>query len=90
MRKHVSNWAASCAFDFQLACRRLRARNLTQRCDYKRIAKSKNGPGAIGNPWRPWIGLELSRCSNEKERSGHTDGREGIRFPLLTATDIAL
>lgn len=37
-----------------------------------------------------WIGLELSRCSNERERSGHIDGRGGIRFPLLTAADIAL
>lgn len=45
---------------------------------------------SIGNPCCPWIGPELSRCSNENERSGHIDGRGGIRFPLLTAADIAL
>ena len=55
----------------------------------QRIPKSKY-PYTIGNPLRLWIGLELSRCSNERERSGHIDGRGGIRFPLLTAADIAL
>lgn len=53
------------------------------------IPKSKY-PYAIGNLLCLWIGLELSRCSNERERNGHIDGRGGIRFPLLTAADIAL
>lgn len=55
----------------------------------QRIPKSKY-LSTIGNPLCLWIGLELSRCSNERERSGHIDGRGGIRFPLLTAADIAL
>lgn len=55
----------------------------------RRIPKSKY-PCTIGNPWCVWIGLELSRCSNERQRSGHIDGRGGIRFPLLTTADIAL
>lgn len=38
----------------------------------------------------PSTAPELSRCSNEREESGHIDGSKGVRFTLLTVADVPL